>query len=348
VAPAVEAVRVPSPLGLGPLDGTWEALAAAGGVRHTGATAAWLRAWIAVYRPPALLALEVRDAGEPIAAGLVAPSLGGRWRFAGSPVTPHRTLVCRPGHEAPAWEALRGWLRSHARTFSELDVEGVDPGTIGVAGARAESHPSYALELPPTLDALLASRSRNSRQQLGKKRRRFARAGGEVVPVAPPDLGPALRRLVDLHRRRAAARGERHEAVDDRFAALLHALAADGGLPVHAHEARLDGEVLAVGVAVDCGATTEYLQTGLDPARAELSPGVLLALGVAEAAMQRGARRLDLGPGEYRYKRDIGGTPAPHWRVILPSRSARGLLLRAARAARRPGAQASRPARVAT
>lgn len=317
--------------GLGPLRPAWAELERLGGVRPAGRTAAWLDAWCRHYAPRGLLGIRVSDGGDVVAAGLVEERSLRRWRFAGAPVTAHRGLASRPGADAAAWAALRTWLLAHPGRFSELELEGTDPAVAALPGATGTAQPAYAMGLPASLEELLAARSRSARRELRKARRLLEGAGASVRLVPDAERRAGLQRLVRLHTARTADRGEHHAAVDERLVALLDDLP---GL-VRVHELRIDEDVVASAVVLEHAGVAEYHQTGMDPAHAHLGPGYGVLLAVVEDAMARGVRRLDLGPGEYLYKERIGGVAAPHWRVIAPSRSARGLALRAARAARR-------------
>lgn len=339
--PEVALQPVPPGAGLGWLAADWALVEAAGGARrHPGRTAAWTATWTATHAAGPLLGLRVGPAGAPLAVGLVEVRRGRRWSFAGRGVSTSRGLVCVPGAEARAWAALRATLREAAGRHTELEAEDEVPALLGPRPV-VYAMPAYAMELPASLEELLARRSKNSRSQLRKKLRRFERAGGEVAEVAQADLRPALGRLVALHAARAASLGQVHAGVDGRLVELLAALHADPRAPeVRVFEARHQGRAVAVGARVDHGGTGWYLQIGVDPAHTGLSPGVCLSLHVIADACDRGLARFDLGPGEFRYKRDVGGQAREHLRVVTPSRSPAGLLLHTVRRAVRR-AQAS-------
>jgi CelD/BcsL family acetyltransferase involved in cellulose biosynthesis len=328
-----EVERLEPTSGTAALAAAWAELEAAGAVRRTGGTAAWLDAWCRHYTPRGLLGVLVRDGGAVVAAGLLEERSHRRWRFAGAPVTVHRGLVCRPGDEAAAWSALEGWLRRHRGRWSELEAEGGAPGLVVLPGTAATSQPAYGLDLPASLEELLAGRSRSARRELRKAQRRLEGAGARTAVVPDAERDTAIARLVDLHTRRTAAQDRRHAGVDARLVALLQEVARARGPEVRLIETRTADRVLAGAVVLQAGRAAEYYQTGMDPAAAALAPGYGVLLGALEDAMARGVRHVDLGPGEYLYKTRVGGVEAPHWRLIVPSRSAHGLALRGARRA---------------
>lgn len=296
---------------------------------HYALTWEWLVAWAKIYDPGPLALLRVGD----VALGLLELRRPGRWRFAGGPVTPQRRLLCARGSEEAAWRAVWGWLEQEARGCAELKGFGL-PGAVPVPRwARLVCEPAYALPLPDSFDDYLAGRPPGTRKGLKGKLRRLQREGAAVTAVGAPDLRPALDRFVDLHGRRAAAKGERHPHVDTRLARLLGALPEDGAVAPRVFELRAGTSVAGVTVRLDHGGTGYFYNAGIDPAHAALSPGVSLELASIQDAIDRGLRRFDLGPGDYRYKHDLGGAPAPRFRATVARRSASGLALRTARAA---------------
>ena len=305
----------------------WRRLSAGSDDAHYALTAEWLAAWAAATEPRRLALVHVGDD----AAGLLQEIPGGRWAFAGGPLTPHRRLLCLRGAEIGAWEDLWRWLGRGTLRWTELEADGLLPGLPVPARAMTIPQASFSTPLPPSFDAYLGARPAGTRRGLKSKLRRLTREEAEVVPVAAGGERAALERFVELHTLRAAAKGERHPHVDERLVALLAALPREGEVALRLLELRAGGEVAGVTVRLDHAGTGYFYNAGIDPARSDLSPGVALELGSIRDAIERGLHDFHFGPGEYRYKRDLGGIEAPRVRAIVHARSARGAAVRLAR-----------------
>jgi CelD/BcsL family acetyltransferase involved in cellulose biosynthesis len=248
----------------------------------------------------------------------------GRWRFAGRPIGSERGLLCAPGDETTAWSGLAGWLGARSRRWATLEAACVPAAAESLPGARRRSTETTTMALPDSFDAYLAGRSRVTRSNLKRNRRRAERAGAEVRPVPAAEVDDALRDFVVLHQRRATSIGERHPAVDARLADVLLAL-RDNGLRLF--ELVHDGRRAGVNVRLDRGATVWSYNSGFDPDAAELAPGISLELASIHDAIDRGCERYDLGPGIYPFKLQLGMSVEPRADVRAISSSARGRLL---------------------
>ena len=282
----------------------------------------WLSAWARVYAPAALRLVRVGPPGEPLALGLIEERPGSRWELAGAPVSGHRGLLA--GDQTAAWAALDGWLRAHPGEWSLLLGQTVPPAARALPGARAREVPLLAFDLPASPEAHLAARPPVHRKALKQKLRRAEREGAAVREVAPERRAEALRTFVELHRQRTRAKGERHPQIDERLVELL--LAVRGDLTLRAFELVAGERVLGVTVRLDLRDTAFFYNAGIDPAAARLGPGVVLELASIRDAIERGLRRYDLGPGDYRYKRDLGGVVHPRYDFAAASPTVRGAL----------------------
>ena len=282
----------------------------------------WLSAWARVYAPAALRLVRVGPPGEPLALALVEERARGRWELAGAPVSGHRGFLAVD--QAVAWDALNGWLRGHPREWALLLAQTVPAAARALPGVRAREVPLFALDLPASPEAHLAERPAVHRKALKQKLRRLEREGGTVREVEPARHAEALRRFVALHQRRTRAKGERHPQIDERLVELL--LALGGDLTLRAFELAVGDGVAGVTVRLDLRDTAFFYNAGIDPAAARLGPGVLLELASIRDAIDRGLRRYDLGPGDYRYKRDLGGEAHSRFDVAAASPTPRGAL----------------------
>ena len=162
------------------------------------------------------------------------------------------------------------------------------------------------LSLPDSFEAYLAGRSPGTRKGLKGKLRRVEREGGTARAVSAPERDGALSDFVRLHTLRARAKGEEHPQIDDRLARMLAMLGDD----LRAFELLVGGERIAVTLRLDRNGVAHFYNGGSNPAWAHLSPGIVVELASIRDAIGRGLRQYDLGPGDFRYKRDLGGMPA--------------------------------------
>ena len=290
----------------------------------------WLAAWTRVYRPARLAVVQWRVDGVVLALGLVEQGRGGRWRFAGRPVSPVRGLLSAPEDRAAAWNALAAWLREHGRRWGTLDAEGIEMELA--AALPRTSHVEVevpVIALPGSFEDYLAERSAKTRTRFRRILRRVERDGAALSPVDAPDAAAAIDDFVALHSARAAAKGERHPAIDARLARMLESLCATPSAGVRLFELARDGRRLGVTVRIDRPHATWFYNAGFDPAASALTPGIALELASIRDAIGQASRRHDLGPGLYPYKLELGGVVELRADVRAASPTAGGRILRA-------------------
>ena len=93
------------------------------------------------------------------------------------------------------------------------------------------------------------------------------------------------------------------------------AKAVQGGLRLWLLDA--PGGPLASFLCLEWDSSVGLYNSGFDPERAALSPGVVLIAHTIRDAIVRGRRRFDFLRGEERYKYDFGPTPEDVFRVTL-------------------------------
>lgn len=296
----------------------------------------WIEAWLDVYRPadPAVVTVGAPD--DPVALGVVDRGTGGRWQFAGAPVSPNRGLLVAPTDRAAAWSALAAALRRR-RDWVSLGVEGVTAEAAALPGIALEPMSTWAFELPASFDEYLAQRSSSQRKGHKQKLRRLEQAGGEVVELPEADHPQALRAFLGFHMQRASLKGERHPQMNDDLLALLGRLSGSAETPLRLFGLRVAGELAGVTVRLDRDGASWFYNAGFDPAHGRLGPGVLLELGSIRDAIARGHARYDLGPGLWRYKTDLGGTEDPFFDGVAWAPTPRARLLRVLIETRRRG-----------
>lgn len=304
---------------LGDVRGEWQALEA--GLEESPYVGfEWLRAWERVYRPRRLVLARVREGPETVAVGLLELGHRGALRFAGRPATPECRLLCVPEMEASAWCALGELLQRRGRDGFEARGLSRDAASA-LPDGWAVPLTWLGLRLPDRFGEYLSERSAGTRKGLKGKLRRAEREGVEVRPVSDSDRGAALRDFVRLHQLRAASKGQRHPAVDDRLVRMLELVG--GSTRPHLFELIADRRRIGVTVRVDAARAGYFYNAGIDPEWAHISPGILLQLASIQHAIETGLRKYDLGPGDFRYKRDLGGALLERYQIAIPGRGLR-------------------------
>ncbi len=294
--------------GFAALEHEWRALESLATDDSPYLTYDWLSAWVEVYRPRRLALARVQDELDGnLALGLLEARRPKRWRFAGQPVSPERGLLCAGASCADAWGAMGAWLREHPHTWRMLEAEAVQLPAVGLPGVRSRPVALLTLNLPRSFDEYLEwTNGKKARKRLRRAERSSARLR-EVALDARPD---ALRDFVRLHGMRAASKGERHPAVDDRLARLLELVDRGQSVRLRTFDLKVDGERIGVSVRLDHGSAAYSYNDGLHPDHMSLSPGMLLEFESIRSAIEQGLVRYDLGPGDFSYKRELGAAPA--------------------------------------
>ena len=317
----------------------WDELAVATG--RPFAAPAWCLAWWRHVSPPgaALAVVAVRDGTDLVA---VAPLWTRRGpggvttaRFLGTGVSLRGTPVAAPGAEEQAAAVIAEVLAGAPGAPDVVAFDGVPgddpwpallrrawPGRRRPWGYRVRDMPAPTLALDGTdYAAWLASRSRNFRSQLGRRRRQLERAGASLRMASGPDeVAAGLSAFAALHHRRWADRGG-SGVLDERVERMLADVAAElapcGRFRLWVLE--VDGEPVSSQVLVGAGGELAYWLGGFDEAWASHQPALQTLVAAAEHAWSVGDRRLDLGAGGQSYKyRLADGEELLEWRVLVP------------------------------
>lgn len=318
----------------------WDRLAVGAGAPF--AAPGWCLPWWRHVAPPGarLAIVAVRD-GPTLAA--VAPIYAVRartgittYRFLGTHTSLRGTPVSAPGMEPAAAAAIAQALASSALPPDVVAFDGVPssdpwpalfrsswPGPRRPWAHRVRSMPAPTLALEGTsYDAWLASRSRNFRSQLGRRRRQLERAGASLrLATGPDEVRAALVAFAELHHRRWAGRGGSGvltSPVERMLAEVATELEPRGRLRVWVLE--VDGTPISSQVLVGAGGELAYWLGGFDEAWAPQQPTLQALVAAAQHAWTVGDRRLDLGAGGQSYKyRLADGEDVLDWRVLVPS-----------------------------
>jgi CelD/BcsL family acetyltransferase involved in cellulose biosynthesis len=196
------------------------------------------------------------------------------------------------------------------------------PALAGACGLRASvvvEERCPVLDLPADWDAYLAALPARHRHELGRRMRRLAREAPDASVTCLADPAAILSRLDDflaLHRRSRAGKARfMDETMEGFFRAALPALAARGQARLWFLE-RPSGP-LASFVTVEWDGVVGLYNSGFDPDRAALAPGLVLLAHLVRRAIEEGRRRFDFLRGEERYKYEFGPAPEEVCRVTI-------------------------------
>lgn len=162
-------------------------------------------------------------------------------------------------------------------------------------------------DLPADWNSYRQSLSRNRREVLGRKRRKFEQQpGARFHQVTDPEqIDTAFARLAELHRRRWQGRTDALSFASVPYLGfhreLMHALLQRGRLLLYGLD--VGGQTIAMFYGFRLDQTCFYFQAGFDPRHAALSPGDVLMGYVIEAAINQGCTRFDMLKGDYDHKR---------------------------------------------
>jgi CelD/BcsL family acetyltransferase involved in cellulose biosynthesis len=314
----LEVDLIRDPQALDAIAGEWRALAQEHG--NAFLTPEWFRTWHSHYgddeEPYVLVA---RDGGR--VAGVLPLALERRGRrptarFGGSGLGDHFGLLTAPERTDYVAGAIGTTLGEHGRP--NLVLENVDEAAswwdvLARAGGYAGRPPIGRRTTLPHIafagrswDEYMASRSRNLRSQLGRKRRALERDHDVAFRWTGPDGNAAddIATLFRLHDLRWAARSGESSLTSERarsfhadFAAAAQAL---GWLRLAILE--VDAEPVAAWYGWRIGDRFAYYQAGFDPEWQNRSVGLVLFAETIRTAAEEGAGEYDMLLGDEDFK----------------------------------------------
>jgi CelD/BcsL family acetyltransferase involved in cellulose biosynthesis len=296
----------------------------------------WLMPWWRHAAPAGarLRAVLVLDGDELIGVGpLYEERRGGLrwWRPLGAGACERVEPLAGTGREQEVAGAM-------ARTIAEakpdvVTFEGVPapcpwPSMLatGWPGRRRPWLARRAGSTAPTVDLegrdfddWFKTRTGHFRQRARKIRKDFAAKGGTERLATEDTLERDLDSFARLHRARWEERGGSH-ALTPRVERMLRESGRELGLDrLRVLSLDVGDATIASGVAVAAGAELAYWLNGFDIAYAAVSPSRLGILSVIEDGVTLGARRVDLGEGDFEYKqRFADGEDALEWLWLAP------------------------------
>jgi CelD/BcsL family acetyltransferase involved in cellulose biosynthesis len=334
----------------------WRALAE--GIGNAFVTPEWFFAWHRHYgHLDAPYVVIIRDGSGRLCG--VLPLVNRRFgpfrslRFAGGSLGDRFEPAADPADRERVAAAAAAALHERRREWSALILDWVeddDPwldvllGSKGLSRARVRTTPLPYLDLSGlSWEDYLASRSRNFRGQLGRRRRALER-DHEAVFTRVADEADIARRaetLFTLHERRWEGRQASSLTASRRqkFLADFAGLALEAGW-LRLWFLELGGTPVAGWYGWHIGDRYAYYQAGLDPDYAAYSAGFVLLARTLEDAFAETAREYDFLRGDEDYKSRFTDTSrqASTWVAaprLHPIRAAVSTLVAGRAAARR-------------
>jgi CelD/BcsL family acetyltransferase involved in cellulose biosynthesis len=289
----------------------WERLAEGGGSPFL--TAAWLASWWRAFAPRGERALVLRaDDGTLLAGGCFLETR----RALSAAISVHSDdwgVVARDPRAA-----ARFWVELAALPRRAVALRPLPGGEDALAAPREALHaagyrlveeelsPSPWLELPDSLEELLAARSRNLRSQVGRRRRALGREG--ELRLREVRGGPALERDLDAFLALEAAgwKGRKGTAIagDPARVALYRGFAEraaeKGWLRLYMLE--VGGRLVAADYGCVFGDCGYLIKTAFDEELARFAPGLVLRAEVLRTSIEEGLARYDFLGGSDGYK----------------------------------------------
>ena len=254
-----------------------------------------LAARLAAPATPLAAPGEEEQVAAALAPAIAAAPGAGTIRLegqSGSPDWPERL--------AQAWPGRRPWVHSALPTPAPV---------VTLAGLDYESW--------------LGGKSSKFRSEARRVRRRMEEAGARFSVAGAEDAESTLAAFVRLHEARWEARGGSNALIPglpEMLRDVASELVPSGRLRLYRIEA--GGETISVTIQLAAGGEVSSWSNGFDERWGEYSPAFQQLLHAIGDAMERGDRRLDLGPGVQHYKVRLSDTQTEVDTVTLVGRGA--------------------------
>jgi len=311
--------RIDTPAALAPHLPAWDALAVA--ARRPYCTPAWMLSWWRHAAPAdALLRTLVLVEGDELVA--IAPfcarrtAIGPLYELLGSPVAARIEPLALPGREEeaalaftralskeePMPAAVRFLFAVRGSPWPEL-FRRTWPGKVRVIGGEVKRAPSVSLA-GRDFDGYMAAREAKFRGKLRRYGRRLEDNGARHRLLdTHEEVRRGLADFAELHYGRWEDRGG-SGALNPQIERMLqdveHELLDDGRFRLYAME--IGGRTISAQLFIAAGGEVGYWLGGFDPEWARYGPGNQVVLAAIKDGIERGERRIDLGPGAQEYK----------------------------------------------
>jgi CelD/BcsL family acetyltransferase involved in cellulose biosynthesis len=327
---------------LGRFEKDWDELAVVNSRPYC--SPAWMTAWWRHAKPKGavLRTVLVLDRGELLGVAPLFAQRGRtaimRYRILGARCSSHVDLLARPGTEQDVAEVLAGSLQRVRPSVDSVMFEGVrasSPWPHLLAASWPSERVSLSTDvhlLAPTLRLSgsdyarwYASKSRNFRQNLRRKRRHLQDMGASFHVVDDADhLEESLDEFVGLHRARWRSRGGSRVLRPG-----IREMLFDVGrrlLPLDRFKLwriEIDDRCISSHLFLTAGTETAYWLGGFDEGWSRYHPGLLTLLAAIEDAFGSDLERVDFGTGAQDYKtRFSDQMDGIHWINLVPRRMA--------------------------
>jgi len=283
----------------------------------------WQTEWslaFAADRPREILAASGADGALAGLLPLYEETPGRQRIIGGVDVSDYLDVIAPAGREEEVWQALLGHCAAHA---AEWDLHGIRAAsaTATLVPALAPGHGLGAtveredrcpvLALPKSWDEYLGRLSGKDRHELRRKMRRLERElPGATVRSHGESAGwdAAMTRFLTLHRLSKVGKARfMDERMERFFRSVTARLAAAGWARLWFLE--FEGAAVAAFLCVEYAGSVGLYNSGFDPARAVLAPGIVLLAHVVRDAIDRGFPVFDFLRGEEPYKYGFGPSP---------------------------------------
>ncbi len=312
-------------------EGRWNGLLDGARLPSAFLTWQWQTAWAEAFAAGrALQLLLVSDAaGTPAGLLPLYEEQAGRLRILGGvDVSDYLDVIAAAGREEEVWHAL---LQHRAAQAVEWDLHAVRSASptvrllpaiaasYGLRASVAREERCPVLALPATWEQYLARLGGKNRHELRRKMRKLERElPGVSVRSHAGRAGwdEALSRFLVLHRLSKAGKARFMDARMERFfREATRALAAAGWARLWFLE--WEGQAVASCLCLEYAGAVALYNSGFDPARAGLAPGIVLLAHVIMDAIRRGIPAFDFLRGEEPYKYAFGPTPEDLFNVRI-------------------------------
>ena len=301
----------------------WNALVDGSALPSIFLTWQWQSEWSRAFAADRPLQVLTVTTTEGALAGILPLYEDGPSRLriiGGIDISDYLDVLARAGREEAVWQAL---LQHRAGQPGEWDLHGIraaSPTAIllpalargaGLTASVARQDRCPVLALPGTWDEYLARLSGKDRHELRRKIRRLerelpgatARSHGEVA-----GWDQAMGRFLTLHRLSKVGKARfMDERMERFFRSVTARLAAAGWARLWFLEH--EGAAVAAFLCLEYGGRVGLYNSGFDPARAQLAPGIVLLAHVIRDAIERAVSVFDFLRGEEPYKYGFGPSP---------------------------------------
>jgi CelD/BcsL family acetyltransferase involved in cellulose biosynthesis len=202
-------------------------------------------------------------------------------------------------------KGLRIVADSLPRPAADVVVKGLEAAGLE---PTVEEHTVVAvLQLPDSFEEYLECLGKKERHETRRKRRRYEAALGEVRFDRESSPGRLFDEFVMFHRQSA---GDKGGFMTGEMVAYFRDLLELDGWGIDALVDETDAMV-AGGFGYQALDAYFLYNSTFDPARADLSPGVVLLSSLIELAIDHGASVFDFLKGDENYKFRLGAEPRP-------------------------------------